>query len=815
MKKSALSLPHAMQGTVMYRRLSMLCLTVCAFGYATPLPAPTPPESYVLMAARTGQNPVDPKLDEWLKTYADAPGILDAKPAEFQQKVKNLDPVSKAYLTLRYARTGQIKNPAAAQALVEARAVVESSDETLKRHLLYPYLVDEWLRNIKPEEKDLKLTQDIMKQYGEKSCVQRKTLLREIDLVKPLTVELARQHLTQIGTFASRNFRQEALRNLLRNMDQEEHGELAADLQVQMKSFPRLRSEFKWVDALLDGKKEKQQKGEPFSSLDKVKDVALEKNCQVSHNLLVEALPKTEGKLVHLKDVETSVLKVEGCYRARSSKERLKFWKDIEEPLTKTFGFAGEELALRRRGLLLWGSDNFDEARLVFKKILDDAKKDKQKAMEARTVYTFARIEENAGNLDAAISYYEEFVNQFRDPKIYEAEHMENALTSLVILYSVSNQPQKALTYAERMIEEESVKDIDLRSTSGLSFALYWAGRLNYEIGNTQKAQEYWRRSASEFYSSFYGAIAHFSLEKLVGKALVLQPVRSIPFNAPELYRSFSDKLEQRSVERAIALLGHGLRDEASCEISELAVGKDENQKAYLKSLLLYAAGDWFEAIRIYGNLPRSLRNTLPAGSERMLFPKAYTESVLHYSEKLGVDPDYVLAIIRQESVFNPKARSPVGAQGLMQLMPATAKMEAKKLRRDYVTGQTRQSINAGLAAQKIYDPETNLALGVHHVHRLMSTYKSPIFVLTAYNASPRATERWRKNIPTDDVLAFMERIPYRETRAYVKLVLRNYFYYKRWYNSPNEKLAHLELLTTKMEEKKKDQTMRNVDYSL
>lgn len=801
----------------MIRRLYMLCLTACAFGYATPLPAPTPPESYVLTAARTGQNPVDPKLDEWLKTYADAPSIFEAKPGDFQKKVKNLDPVSKAFFTLRYARnTHQSKNQTIMQqALVEARAVVETTDETLKRHLLFPYLVEEWLRSINPEEKDLKFTQDVLKQYGEKSCVQRKTLLREIDLVKPLTLEIARQHLGQIATFGSRKFRQEALRTLLRNLNAEEHGEMAAELQGQMKSFPHLRNEFKWVDALLDGKKEKQQKGEPFVSLDKVKGVADEKNCQNSYKLLLDALPKTDGKQVYLKDVEVAVLRVEGCFRAKSSKERLKFWKDIEEPLTKTFGFHGEELALRRRGLLLWGGDNFDEARLVFKKILDDSKTSKQKAMEARTVYTFARIEENAGNLDAAISYYEQFVNQFKDPKVHEAEHMENALTSLVILYSVSNQLPKALLYADRMIEEDSIKDIDLRSTSGLSFGLYWAGRLNYEMGNSQKAEEYWRRAASEFYSSFYGAIAHFSLEKLVGKALVLQPVRSIPFNTQELYRSFSDKMEQRSVERAMTLLNYGLRDEASCEISELAVGRDEHQKAYLKSLLLYAAGDWFEAIRIYGNLPRSLRNTLPAGSERMLFPKAYTESVLRYSEKLGVDPDYVFAIIRQESVFNPKARSPVGAQGLMQLMPATAKVEAKKLRRDYVTGEARQSIQAGLAAQKIYDPETNLALGVHHVHRLMNIYKSPIFVLTAYNASPRATERWRKNIPTDDVLAFMERIPYRETRAYVKLVLRNYFYYKRWYNSPNEKLAHLELLTSKMEEKKKDQNLRSVDYSL
>jgi hypothetical protein len=56
------------------------------------------------------------------------------------------------------------------------------------------------------------------------------------------------------------------------------------------------------------------------------------------------------------------------------------------------------------------------------------------------------------------------------------------------------------------------------------------------------------------------------------------------------------------------------------------------------------------------------------------------------------------------------------------------------------------------------------------------------VFVLTSYNANPRATERWLESIDSSDMIVFIERIPYRETRSYVKLVMRNYFYYKRWY---------------------------------
>lgn len=75
-----------------------------------------------------------------------------------------------------------------------------------------------------------------------------------------------------------------------------------------------------------------------------------------------------------------------------------------------------------------------------------------------------------------------------------------------------------------------------------------------------------------------------------------------------------------------------------------------------------------------------------------------------------------------------------------------------------------------------------NITLGVHHLARLLQIYKSPVFALTSYNASPAATLRWKKTIASDDLLTFIERIPYKETRAYVKLILRNYFYYKRWY---------------------------------
>ena len=165
---------------------------------------------------------------------------------------------------------------------------------------------------------------------------------------------------------------------------------------------------------------------------------------------------------------------------------------------------------------------------------------------------------------------------------------------------------------------------------------------------------------------------------------------------------------------------------------------------------------------------------------------------------KAEVDPDLVMAIIRQESVFNPSARSPVGAMGLMQLMPATAALEMKHLGGNYLTPEEKKDMSHRLShPENLLSADMNLTIGVHHVRSLLAKFASPVYVLSAYNASPSAAARWMANIPTKDVLAFIERIPYKETRAYVKLVLRNYFYYKRWYGSPSDEMKHLDAVAS------------------
>jgi soluble lytic murein transglycosylase len=148
-----------------------------------------------------------------------------------------------------------------------------------------------------------------------------------------------------------------------------------------------------------------------------------------------------------------------------------------------------------------------------------------------------------------------------------------------------------------------------------------------------------------------------------------------------------------------------------------------------------------------------------------ILYPKPYLEDLSRALKKDLLDPIVVLALIRQESVFNPLARSPVGARGLMQLMPATA----RRLRRS-------------VRDKHLVNPKINIELGTQYFKGLVKRYDGNlVYVLSAYNAGEGRVERWKGTLFDSDatILKNIEAIPFLETRNYVKLIFRNIFFYK------------------------------------
>ena len=152
----------------------------------------------------------------------------------------------------------------------------------------------------------------------------------------------------------------------------------------------------------------------------------------------------------------------------------------------------------------------------------------------------------------------------------------------------------------------------------------------------------------------------------------------------------------------------------------------------------------------------------------KFIFPLNYIELIKKNAETL--DPLIIISLIRQESAFNPEAKSGVGAKGLMQLMPATAKRFNKKVK-----------------VRHLENPEINVAIGTKYLRQLVSRFDGNlIFALASYNAGENRIDRWRKEVfRNDDPLSTIEAIPFEETRNYVKLIYRNNFFYSLISNRP------------------------------
>ena len=161
----------------------------------------------------------------------------------------------------------------------------------------------------------------------------------------------------------------------------------------------------------------------------------------------------------------------------------------------------------------------------------------------------------------------------------------------------------------------------------------------------------------------------------------------------------------------------------------------------------------------------------LPRTFWTLLFPRAFWPEVLPQSKRLGLNPYVVLSMMRQESAFNPAAVSRAGAIGLMQLMPATAQEIAARLALPEIS------------VEQLHDPQLSITLGTRYFAELLERYQgNVVLALAAYNAGPGQVARWLEQWPHLAMEEFIEHIPFDETRAYVKLVLRNLAVYERLY---------------------------------
>jgi soluble lytic murein transglycosylase len=283
--------------------------------------------------------------------------------------------------------------------------------------------------------------------------------------------------------------------------------------------------------------------------------------------------------------------------------------------------------------------------------------------------------------------------------------------------------------------------------------ALYWRGRLARGPA-TQRAL--YRAALAMGGDGWYGLLARIRLAAL-GDAPArprLPPARPIP-----------DVLHPWAAGRlsvAVELLGLGLRQEALDELRDLSRSARARDAAPLVAQLAAFAGDVETPFRLARDHLALTRRTI-----RWLYPEPLPEVLVPAASRLGVDPALVLAVIRRESSFRADARSAAGAEGLLQLRPATAERLAAIL-----------GVPAGVGA-RLRDPEAAIPVGAHYLGLLLARFGDPALAVAAYNAGPRPVAEWasaRNGMPLD---AWIESIPYKETRHYVKVVLSQWDAYR------------------------------------
>jgi soluble lytic murein transglycosylase len=289
--------------------------------------------------------------------------------------------------------------------------------------------------------------------------------------------------------------------------------------------------------------------------------------------------------------------------------------------------------------------------------------------------------------------------------------------------------------------------------------ASYWAGRIRLELGDTAQASTHIERVWAGDPVSYYSVVG----ADLLGVEYRMDVPDSESVPAPTWLAA--------GLERLDLFTEADLATAASAEIgrlTDLARGSLHDMLSLAEALI--ERGHTIDGINL-GWALRDDGHEWDARLIRVAFPFPYRELVRREAAEWGLDPIVMAGIIRQESAFKANIVSHAGAIGLMQVMPPTGAQLA------------RAHGPAGFRAANLTAPEVNLHLGAAFFVEMSARYDNDLpVVLSAYNAGPTRATRWRRYPEASDPLRFTERIPFVETRGYVKNVRRNLGLYEVLY---------------------------------
>jgi soluble lytic murein transglycosylase len=271
---------------------------------------------------------------------------------------------------------------------------------------------------------------------------------------------------------------------------------------------------------------------------------------------------------------------------------------------------------------------------------------------------------------------------------------------------------------------------------------MYFEARLNELAGDKAAAQALYRQAARK--PEFHGFLA----ADRVDRPYALCPI-DVPLGTPQQAAVARDP----AIVRAMALHQAGRTGWAQREWDD-AMSRMSDAQRRLAVAVAQEHG-WFDrSVFGLGKQPEEAR------MYALRFPLHHAATIRREAAKNGLDPAWVAAEIRAESVFDPNARSGANAMGLMQVVPATGMAVARRI------GVPWNGVST------LYDPDANIAIGTAYLRQLYDRYGPPYMVLAGYNAGPAPLARWQAQRPGMDPDFWIETISYKETREYVARVL-------------------------------------------
>jgi soluble lytic murein transglycosylase len=385
-----------------------------------------------------------------------------------------------------------------------------------------------------------------------------------------------------------------------------------------------------------------------------------------------------------------------------------------------------------------WHIDNTELAREYFNRLLRSFP---GSTLAPAAMFEVGRTYEDDGNRAAARAQYQRVIARYPDSDAAS----DARFRAPFMLYMLKHYDEASAEFASGAVRAGVSAQRDM-------FA-YWEARALEANGEMVQARAIYQRVALSIDSNYYPALAELKVHLSpleFPAALAADPVATgIPPAA---------EAAQFHLVRVIALRNLGLRDLEAPELR--AVEAHSAGNSALRDFVLaedLAAGAWNDAITIATRLAARGEISLPV-AERLRYPRGYWDQVSQVAAGNNLDPYLVLALIHQESLFDPKARSGSDARGLMQLLPTTAARWAPEA-----------GVNAPL---DLYDPSLSMRIGTVYLRNLTAMFDGNQFkAVAAYNGGEHAVAGWVAKYPGDDD-QWVENIGFHETRDYVKKVI-------------------------------------------